>query len=97
MSEKETPAEIERGYHLIAGRAARAGVEGAVDSGEISIEDLRQVAKEMFEFYGEDIREEHIRGLLSEADQGDGGEDGAGDGQISMDEFMIVLKKAGVF
>ena len=49
---------------------------------------------------GEEIREEQIRELIREADQGDGegqvGADGAGDGQVSLEEFRIIFAKAGL-
>mmetsp|Transcript_2204 Transcript_2204/g.5134 ORF Transcript_2204/g.5134 Transcript_2204/m.5134 type:complete len:184 (-) Transcript_2204:129-680(-) len=96
MSEKETPMEIDRGFALIAGRAARAGIDGGSKEDQITLEDLRQVAREVFQFSGEEIREEQIRALIAEADQGDD-EDDAGDGLVSLDEFRIVLRKAGVF
>ena len=100
LSEKETPEEIDRGYELLAGRSARSGVPGAVDTGQISIEDLRQICKEFQEVTGEEIREEQIRELIREADQGDGegqvGADGAGDGQVSLEEFRIIFAKAGL-
>jgi Ca2+-binding EF-hand superfamily protein len=100
LSEKETPDEIDRGFELLAGRAHRAGVPGAAHTGQITLEDLRQICKEFADVTGEEIREEQIRELIKEADQGDGdameGGDGAGDGQISLEEFRIIFAKAGL-
>ncbi|EKX31706.1 hypothetical protein GUITHDRAFT_149121, partial [Guillardia theta CCMP2712] len=87
LNEKERPDEVDRGYDLLAGRAARAGVKGAVNTGQISFEDLKQIAKEFHEFTGEEIKEADLREMIKEADQGDGEteEDGSGDGEVSLE------------
>jgi len=43
MGEKEAPSSIRKGFELLAGRAARAGIPGATNTGNITIDDLRQV------------------------------------------------------
>mmetsp|Transcript_31531 Transcript_31531/g.79383 ORF Transcript_31531/g.79383 Transcript_31531/m.79383 type:complete len:182 (+) Transcript_31531:21-566(+) len=96
LRDKNTLPEANLGFDLIAGRAARNGVEGAVSDGNIRYEDLKQIAREMLAFNGEDLSEEDMKAMLEEADLGEGDEDEGGDGVVEREEFITVVRKAGL-
>ena len=56
------------------------------ESGKISFKNLRRVAKEL----GENMTDEEIQEMIDEADRD-------GDGEISEEEFMRIMKKTNLF
>ena len=56
------------------------------ESGKISFKNLKRVAKEL----GENMTDEEIQEMIDEADRD-------GDGEISEEEFMRIMKKTNLF
>lgn len=56
------------------------------DKGKITFQDLKRVAKEL----GENLTDEELMEMIEEADRD-------GDGAISKDDFMRIMKKTGLY
>eukprot|EP00391_Amoebophrya_sp_Ameob2_P008933 CAMPEP_0178999418 /NCGR_PEP_ID=MMETSP0795-20121207/10051_1 /TAXON_ID=88552 /ORGANISM="Amoebophrya sp., Strain Ameob2" /LENGTH=165 /DNA_ID=CAMNT_0020692193 /DNA_START=62 /DNA_END=559 /DNA_ORIENTATION=- len=70
MSEKDTKAQIQKAFLLFKG-----------DSGKISLDDLKAVAKEL----GETMSDEELMEMIKEADRD-------GDGLVSEEEFLRIAR-----
>lgn len=76
MSEKDSNDEIMKAFRLFDDD----------DTGAISFKNLKRVAKEL----GENLSDEELREMISEADLND-------DGQVDQDEFLRIMKKTSLY
>merc|ERR1712093_178682 len=72
MSEKDSKEQIQKAFQLFKGQ-----------SGKISFEDLKGVAKEL----GENMSDEELKEMIREADKDE-------DNEVSEEEFMRIIRKS---
>jgi len=84
MSERDTKQQIQKAFLLFQGCSGSSSSAGT-NSGKISFEDLCSVAREL----GESMSEEELMEMIREADRD-------GDGLVSEEEFLRIIRKSTV-
>ncbi|KAI9007058.1 Centrin-1 [Gaertneriomyces sp. JEL0708] len=76
MAEKDTKEDLMKAFRLIDDD----------ETGKISFQNLKRVAKEL----GENLTDEELQEMIDEADRD-------GDGEVNLDEFLRLMKKTNMF
>merc|ERR1712043_20405 len=76
MAEKDTKEEILKAFKLFDDD----------ETGRISFQNLKRVAKEL----GENLTDEELQEMIDEADRN-------GDGEVDQDEFLRIMKKTSLY
>merc|ERR1711993_35567 len=76
MAEKDTKEEILKAFKLFDDD----------ETGKISFQNLKRVAKEL----GENLTDEELQEMIDEADRN-------GDGEVDQDEFLRIMKKTSLY
>merc|ERR1719219_1669209 len=76
MAEKDTKEEILKAFKLFDDD----------ESGKISFQNLKRVAKEL----GENLTDEELQEMIDEADRD-------GDGEVNQEEFLRIMKKTSLY